>query len=296
MHMDGSNTAPTSARFSAPGMSLSSTLSSETSTPEELGEYNRDRKFQPQDAQAAVPSPQPDLDYQDMGIHMERGEDEAEAETLPADEVLGGPATAPISNPSSSSSVTEEEASDTEGEAQLDDSLESPLACHVTFDSQAAAWHRLSTVKEGEEAEIEELESGAGDDAAPPSATSLASSGFDTATTASNSNAQSTGENCVKSPGIFSLEDLPEESKDPNVVPQPLIQPWLTEQQYIECRKQEAEPAESVREELPEAEDALDPSATPSTLQQTEGTPDDIQPPYYSTICEKTENSFAGNV
>lgn len=299
MYMDGSNIAPTPAPFSAPGMSLSSTLSSETSTPEELGEYNRDRKFQPQDVQVAVPSPQPDLDYQDLGIHMERGdgegEEEAEAETLPADEVLEGPATAPISNPSSPS-VTEDEASDTEGEAQLDDSLESPLASHVTFDSQPAPQRCLSTVEEGEEAEIEELGSGAGDNATPPSATSLASYGFDTITTASNSNAQSTGESCIKSPGIFSLEELPEEAKEPSVVPQPHIQPCLAEQQYIECGKHEAEPAENVGEELPGPEDGLDPSTTPSTLQQPEENPEDIQPPYYSAICEKTENSFAGNV
>lgn len=304
VYMNESSTAPAPAQvpLSAPGMSLASTLSSETSTPEELGEYNRDRKFQPQEVQAAVLSLQPDLDYQDLGIHMERGdgegeeEEEAEAETLPADEVLGGPATAPTSNPSSSCSVTEDEASDTEGEAQLDDSLESPLVSHVTFDSQPATQRCLSTVEEGEEAEIEQLESGAGEDTTPPSATSLASYGFDTITTASNSNAQSTGESCIKSPGIFSLEELPEEAKEPGVVPQPHIQPCLAEQQYIECGKQEAESAEHVREEVLGPEEAPDPSSIPSTLQRPEENPDDIQPPYYSAICEKTENSFAGNV
>lgn len=294
--------APAPVPLSAPGMSLSSTLSSETSTPEELGEYNRDRKFQPQEVQAAVLSLQPDLDYQDLGIHMERGdgdgeeEEEAEAETLPADEVLGGPATAPTSNPSSSCSVTEDEASDTEGEAQLDDSLESPLVSHVTFDSQPATQRCLSTVEEGEEAEIKQLESGAGEDTTPPSAMSLASYGFDTITTASNSNAQSTGESCIKSPGIFSLEELPEEAKEPSVILQPHIQPCLAEQQYIECGKQEAESTEHVREEMSGPEEAPDPSSTPSTLQRPEENPDDIQPPYYSAICEKTENSFAGNV
>ncbi|KAM9363660.1 uncharacterized protein prr36a [Symphorus nematophorus] len=281
MYMYQSNTVmmQTSAPAppSAPGMSLSSTLSSETSTPEELGDYNRDGKFQPQ-------NPQPDLDYQDLGIHLERGdgegEEEAEAETLPADEILGGPATAPISNPSSSS-VTEDEASDTEGEAQLDDSLETPAIVHMTFDTQPTAQRCLSTVEEGEEAEVE---GGAGEDTTPPSATSLASYGFDTMTTASNSNAQSTGESCIKSPGVFSLEELPEEAKEP--------QPCLAEQQYIECGKQEAESAEHVREEALGPEEALDPSSAP--LQQAEENPDDIQPPYYSAICEKTENSFAG--
>ncbi|KAG8014477.1 hypothetical protein GBF38_002953 [Nibea albiflora] len=298
MYMDQSGSAPMQtlvpAPPSAPGMSLSSTLSSETSTPEELGDHSRDGKFQPQDAQAAELSPQPDLDYQDLGIHMERGDgegEEAEAETLPADEVLGGPATAPTSNPSSTS-VTEDEASDTEGEAQLDDSLESPLVSSITFDSQPPAQRCLSTVEEGEEVE---MDGGAGEDTTPPSATSLASYGFDTMTTASNSNAQSTGESCIKSPGIFSLEELPEEAKEPYLIPQPHTQPCLTEQQYIECGKQEAESAEPVGDEVLGPEEAQDPS-TPSTLQQPEENPDDIQPPYYSAICEKTENSFAGNV
>ncbi|XP_035515520.1 GRB10-interacting GYF protein 2-like [Morone saxatilis] len=298
MYMNQSSPAPMQtlapAPLSAPGMSLSSTLSSETSTPEELGDYNREGKFQPQDAQASALSPQADLDDQDLGIHLERGdgegEEEAEAETLPADEVLGGPATAPTSNPSSCSG-TEDEASDTEGEAQLDDSLESPLVSHITFDSQPPAQRCLSTVEEGEEAEMEGC---AGEDTTPPSATSLASYGFDTMTTASNSNAQSTGESCIRSPGIFSLEELPEEAKELGLIPQPHTQPYLAEQQYIECGKQEAESAEYGRGEVPGPEEALDPSSTPSTLQQPEENPDDIQPPYYSAICEKTENSFTG--
>lgn len=283
--------------LSAPGMSLSSTLSSEISTPEELGDYNREGKLQPQDTRAPVLSPQLDLDDQDLGIHLERGdgegEEDAEAETLPADEVLGGPATAPTSNPSSSS-VTEDEASDTEGEAQLDDSLESPAVTHITFDSQPPSQRCLSTVEEGEEAEM--VEGGVGEDTTPPSATSLASYGFDTMTTASNSNAQSTGESCIKSPGIFSLEELSEEAKEPYLIPQPLSLPCLAEQQYIECGKQEAESAEHGGEEALGSEEAPDPSATLSTLQQPEENPEDIQPPYYSAICEKTENSFAGNV
>ncbi|AWP05868.1 DUF4596 domain containing protein [Scophthalmus maximus] len=111
-------------------------------------------------------------------------------------------------------------------------------------------------------------------------------------TTASNSNAQSTGESCIKSPGIFSLEELPEEAKEPGLIPQPLTQPCLAaaEQQYIECGKQEAESAELVLEEAAGSEEATDPL---STLPKPEEHPDDIQPPYYSAICEKTENSFA---
>ncbi|KAM3624198.1 uncharacterized protein V6R79_020555 [Siganus canaliculatus] len=262
--------------LSAPGMSLSSTLSSETSTPEELGDYTRDVKVEPQDAQAAVISPQPDPDKSGQ-------------ETPPADEA------APASNPSSSS-VSEDEASDTEGEAQLDDSLEGPLVSNLlsaTFDSQPAAQRCLSTVEEGEEAEVEE--GGAGEDTTPPSATSLTSYGFDTMTTASN--AQSTAESCIKSPGIFSLEELSEEAKEPGLIPQPLSQSCLSEQQYIECVKQETESsADHVREEAPEPEEALEAPSAADTLRQPEENPDDLQPPYYSAICEKTENSFAGNV
>ncbi|XP_035028668.2 platelet binding protein GspB [Hippoglossus stenolepis] len=277
--------------FSAPGMSLSSTLSSETSTPDELCDYNRDEKLKSRNAQAPMLSPQPDL-----GTHMYRGEEEEdeaedEAETLPADEVLGGPATAPTSNPSSSS-VTEDEASDTEGEAQLDDSLESPALSHMTFDSQPLAQRGLSTVEEGEEAETEE--GSARGDTTPASATSLASYGFDTMTTASNSNAQSTGESCIKSPGIFSLEELPEEAKEPGLIPQPLTQACLAEQQYIECHQLEAGSTEFVRENASGLDEALDVLSTPCTLQKPEENPDDIQPAYYSAICEKTENSFAG--
>ncbi|XP_034750267.1 mucin-5AC [Etheostoma cragini] len=283
MHMDQSIQAPMQtlgpALVTAPALSLSSTLSSETSTPEELYDYNQDRKLHSGDLQGQLFSPQPDL--------YREGDDKTE--TLPADEVLGGPATAPTSNPSSTS-VTEDEASDTEGEAQLEDSLESPLVIHTTFDSQPSTQRCLSTVEEGEEAD---MEGGAGEDTTPPSATSLASYGFDTMTTASNSNAQSTGESCIKSPGIFSLEELPEEAKEPCLIPQPHTPPRLTEQQYIECGKQEAESAEHVGEEVPGPEEALDPSSTLSTVQQPEENPDDIQPPYYS-ICEKTENSFAG--
>lgn len=286
------------AHLSAPGMSLSSTLSSDTSTPEELGDYNRVEKFQPQDAEGSVPSSQPDLVSQNLGMCLERGdgqgEEEAEPKTLPADEVRGGPSTAPISNPSSSS-VTEDEASDTEGEAQLDDCSESSAVNNIIFDSQPPTQRCLSTVEEGEEAE-EDMECGAGEDTTPPSATSLASYGFDTMTTASNSHAQSTGESCIKSPGIFSLEELPEEPKEPCLTAQPHILPCLAEQHYIECGKQEAESAEHVGDEAPASDEALDPSSTLNTSQQQEEIPDDIQPPYYSAICEKTENFFAGNV
>ncbi|KAM4584919.1 uncharacterized protein prr36a isoform 1-T2 [Odontesthes bonariensis] len=274
-----------SAPVAVPGTSLSSTLSSETSTPEDVG----GGKLPSQVTQAEVLSPQPDPDCQGLGIHLEQGEkeaeeEEAEPETLPADEILGGPATAPTSNPSSST-ATEDEASDTEGEAQLEDSVETPAVDNINVESQTPAQRSLSTVEEGEEPEREEVEGGVSEDATPPSA---ASYGFDSVTTASNSNAQSTGESCIKSPGIFSLEELPEEGKQLHT------EQCLAKQHYIECGKQEADPAEHVGEEALASEEALDPSLALNTAQQPEEIPDDIQPPYYSAICEKTEESFAG--
>ncbi|XP_037328369.2 protein piccolo [Pungitius pungitius] len=252
---EAGESGPAPSRALAPGASLSSTLSSDTSTPEELCDSNGDGGPQPH-----------------------REEAEAEARPPSADVVRAGPA----SN-TSSTSVTEDEASDTEGEALLDDSLESPAAAHATFECQPPAQRCLSTVEEAAEG----AEGAAGFDTTPPSATSLASCGFDTMTTASNSNAQSTGESCVKSPGIFSLEELSDETKESCPIPSP-PPPSVAEHNYIDCgTQQEAESAESFREEVPRPEEA------PSTLQPPEESPDDAQPPYYS-ICEKTENSFAG--
>ncbi|KAK7929904.1 hypothetical protein WMY93_006299 [Mugilogobius chulae] len=149
-----------------------------TSPEEHNGVHNE------KDVQVPQSSPQPELAQT------------KEPEHTPADELLAS-ANAPASNPSSSS-VTDDEASDTEGEAQLEDSLETPVICDVTFESKPQGT-RLSTVDEGDEPE----DSGPPEDATPPSATSQVSYGFDTMTSASNSNAQSTGESCVKSPGIF---------------------------------------------------------------------------------------------
>uniref|UniRef100_A0A672FBF4 BTB/POZ domain-containing protein n=1 Tax=Salarias fasciatus TaxID=181472 RepID=A0A672FBF4_SALFA len=211
----------------------------------------------------------------------------------PETEVFGEPppaAAGPTSNPSSSS-VTDDEASDTEGEAQLEEPAEPAepaTVCNLTFDCVAPAQRCLSTVEEGEEAEISS-NGAAAEDATPPSATSMASYGFDTMTTASSSNAQSTGESCIKSPGIFSLEELPEEAKEPCDVPQPHAQPCLPEQQYIECGKEDVGSAEQVGEE-----EGPNPPSAQSASPQHEGNPDDIQPPYYSTVCEMTDDSFTG--
>ncbi|XP_043971344.1 nucleolar protein dao-5 isoform X2 [Gambusia affinis] len=257
---------------------------SETALPGDQGDQKQEGKLPANIFEALAHSSQPDGDCQDAQVErgeQEEEEEEAEPETLPADEVLGGPSTAPTSNPSSSS-VTEDEASDTEGEAQLDESLKCPLVSNLTFDMQPPLPQRcLSTVEEGEE-----VESFIADEATPPSAASLASYNFDSVTTASNSNsnAQSTGESCIKSPGIFSLEELPEEAKEPGLNLEPDAQCRAAE--YIECGKQqEAEAAERVETELPGSEDAT---------VKTEEIAEDIQPPYYSTVCEKTEDSFAG--
>ncbi|XP_029020153.1 uncharacterized protein prr36a [Betta splendens] len=286
LNLDQSSPAPMKtsppAALSAPGVPPSSTASSETSTPEELGDYNQVEKLHPQDAQGPVLSGQADLACENLDIPLEN---EEEAETLPADDVLEGPATAPTSNPSSTS-VTEDEASDTEGEAQLNDSLERSTTGDATFECQTSSQRCLSTVEEGDE--VEDAERGGGDDTTPPSATSLASYGFDSTTTASNSHAQSTGESCIKSPGIFSLEELPEEAKEPAFI----AQPCLAEQQYIECGKQEGG-SEHVKGDEPGSDEALDPVPAIGTLQQQEEIPDEIQPPYYS-ICEKTANVYAG--
>ncbi|XP_047221930.1 protein piccolo [Girardinichthys multiradiatus] len=265
---------------SATGISLSNTVSGAMSMPEDQADQDQVGKLQCHAFEASVNFSQPDRDCQDPDVHTEReDEEEAEPETLPADEVLGGPSTAPTSNPSSSS-VTEDEASDTEGEAQLEDSSECPAVCNLTFNMQPSPQRCLSTVEEGEEAE-----SGAGDEATPLSATSLASYIFDSVTTASNSNAQSTGESCIKSPGIFSLEELPEEAKEPRPNQEPHTQQCPAEQPYIECGKQVAEAAEHVAAEW---------SGSKEALEKPEEITDDIQPPYYSAICEKTEDSFAG--
>ncbi|XP_076027297.1 uncharacterized protein prr36a [Genypterus blacodes] len=290
--MDQSCLSPMQTLVPAPPsvLAMSTTLSSDTSTPEDLGEYIQEG-LQTQAAQSSVSSHEPNL-VQNLGL-LPEGRDGVgeEAGSQPA-EITGGEGIVPTSNPSSAS-VTEDEASDTEGEAQLDQPLDIQVINNLTFNSQPPATRSLSTVEEGEEVDPEEMEGGMGADTSPPSANSGASCGFDTMTTASNSNAQSTGESCTKSPGIFSLEELSEEAKDPCLFDPPQTQQCPAEHDYIQCVKQEVEPAEDTGEEAPGSEEALGPS-TLTTLQDPEENSDDIQPPYYSAICEKTENSFAG--
>ncbi|XP_061686381.1 mucin-5AC [Syngnathoides biaculeatus] len=272
---DGAQMATTQCNtlhLRAPGQSSfpAAAVSSGSGKPAELGDGTQEEK--PQIQKVPVSSPQ-----HDDGVNLASGDLEVEAQTLPSDEVLSSVVNALASNPSSSS-VTEDEASDTEGEALLDDSLESSSTQNKnsTSEVQSPAKRSLLTVEE-----VEECETGLTDDATPPSVTSLASYGFDSATTASN--AQSAGEGCIKSPGIFSLEELPDESK--GLCDQ--AQSGLTEQRRIDCGKPEA----ASPEEVQGSEEAKSLNA----LQVSEKL-EDVNPPYFSAICEKTDNSFAGDV
>ncbi|KAH0629631.1 hypothetical protein JD844_011851 [Phrynosoma platyrhinos] len=82
------------------GPDLAGKSSSETSTPEELREYDSSSGVESKSDERLeqtchqLLSPLEDLPVElDLGIHMEKGDDEAE--TLPADEVLGDPPTEP---------------------------------------------------------------------------------------------------------------------------------------------------------------------------------------------------------
>ncbi|XP_061089234.1 nascent polypeptide-associated complex subunit alpha, muscle-specific form-like [Conger conger] len=277
----------------ARGMSQSSTLSgtelaaqgsSDTSTPEELREYNSGPEEQQQEEdQLQDQPPQPEA-QQDPSVPAERAADEEEqeeeeAETLPADELLGGPATAPES-PTSSPSTSGDEASDTEGEMLISEPDAHGID-NIAFDSHPAA-QSLPALQEREG-------EGEDDGDTPQSANSVASYGFDCTT--SNSNAHSTTESCGKSPGIFSLENeeqLPEEAKDPSLIKELTLpggeaQPNPEEQHYMLCVKPGSE--------LPDQNPAQEPLPF---IAQDPGDGSDTQPPYYSAICEKTDNVLSG--
>ncbi|XP_077356167.1 uncharacterized protein prr36b [Festucalex cinctus] len=311
----------------AVGMSQSSTLSgtalaahsgSETSTPEELRDYDSSSGVESRSDKQQSPVPaslQPDME-QDLGIHLEKGDgEEEEAETLPADEVLGtGPPTAPASAPSSPTTSVDE-ASDTEGEVQINEP-DAPLMMDQSaeFESPTPTCN-LPALDEDEEAG--ETPAGEGDEdeggATPQSANSVASYGFDCTT--SNSNAHSMAESCGKSPGIFSLENeeqLPEEAKDPSLIKEltlpsaaaaqtedllgrpvdlmPLSftedkQPSLDEHHYMLGGDITAHHLEEV--DPMEASHHLGPLESENT--------DESQPSYYSTMCDKTDY-LEGNV
>ncbi|KAJ8264045.1 hypothetical protein GJAV_G00144450 [Gymnothorax javanicus] len=270
---------PVSAPLS--GTELAAERRSDSSTPEELRQYgggsdeNPDRDW----SESAKPEADRDHPVRSAPAADEEDEEEAEAETLPADELLpGGPAPGPESA-TSTPSTSGDEASDTEGEMQLGEEPDTRGIDNMAFEGNLPSL-----------VEREEEEGGGG--RTPPSANSAsaASYGFDSNASASNSNAHSTAESCSKSPGIFSLENeepLPEEAKelislDPEEEP-----PNPEEQLYMLCGKPGAEPDHSSLGGAPPLE-PLPPSATVA-----EDDPDG-QAPYYSAICEKTDNVLSG--
>ncbi len=120
-------------------------------------------------------------------------------------------------------------------------------------------------------------------------------------------------ESCGKSPGIFSLENeeqLPEEAKDPSFIKEltlpaataysddlfgcpvdllPISEPTERDagfdEHYMLCSKTDSGAMEM----------KMDPES-PMHLSPQHGDNSDGQPPYYSAICDKTDNFLAGNV
>ncbi|XP_052374900.1 mucin-12 isoform X11 [Oncorhynchus keta] len=298
----------------AVGMSQSSTLSgtalavhssSETSTPEELRDYDSSSGVESRSDKQQTPVPsnvQPDLE-QDLGIHLERGDEEEEAETLPADEVLGaGPPTAPASAPSSPS-TSGDEASDMEGEMQINDpDVPVTMDDSAEFDSPPSACI-LPALKE----EVVEVPAGEGEEdgggGTPQSANSVASYGFDC--TMSNSNAHSTAESCGKSPGIFSLENedqLPEEAKDPSLIKELTLPAAAAQSEELLGGPVDllplGQPGDQHHYMLGGKMDAddLEVNTLEDTLRlgpQHAGEASEGQPPYYSAICDKTDSFLA---
>ncbi|KAK1153967.1 microtubule-associated protein futsch-like [Acipenser oxyrinchus oxyrinchus] len=226
------------------GLSKSSTLSgpelaaqssSETSTPEELKDYDSSSGVESKSEEKLggiqlhhqIISPLEDLPIdQDLGIHLEKGDEETE--TLPADDILGDP---PTESVASSEDVTEEDHSDTEGEMLINDpGVVGFIGIdNVAFEEKGKKLTEeeaavdpdcklpagLQSVDEYEEQHMMSTDAGGPD--TPHSTNSVASYAFDC-----TSNAHSMTESCSKSPGIFSLENedqlLLEESKDPTLM------------------------------------------------------------------------------
>ncbi|XP_051560422.1 uncharacterized protein LOC127444870 [Myxocyprinus asiaticus] len=298
------------------GPDLPSDSSRDTIIPEIVKECNNCSGIEIQSKEEFLPEPLnpaptvlPDI-MQDLGIHLECADEEEEPETLPADDVLGDPATAPESAPSSPSSATEDEASDTEGEMQISDPQAELLATGSTNGTKTVA-HSLSTLEEREEIGGE-TEGGGGSDT-PQSATSAASYGFDYMT--SNSNALSSAESCSKSPGIFSLENeeqLPDEAKDPSLLKELTLIPTTvtsgekneplrsqhvgfqshSEQQYMLCGESSELPeSDSLPGAVPLESGSID-HLPPQHLEEEQDV--DSQHPYYSTVSENTDSPLAG--
>lgn len=299
------------------GTALAVHSSSETSTPEDLCDYDSSSGVESRSdkQQTPVPASVPLEIEQDLGIHLEKGDrEEEEAETLPPDEVLGtGPPTGPLSAPSSPS-TSGDEASDTEGEMQINDP-DAP----AMMEESAGPTPGCSLPALEEDVEAVDVRAGEGEEdgggTTPQSANSVASYAFDCTT--SNSNAHSMAESCGKSPGIFSLENeeqLPEEAKDPSLIKELTLssaavaaqaedllgrnvdlmpfghpgdnKPNLEEHHYALGSKITADHLEG--------DDPLDPSF--HTEAQESGESSDSQSPYHSTICDKTDSFLAGNV
>ncbi|XP_051983433.1 serine/threonine-protein kinase WNK1-like [Xyrauchen texanus] len=298
------------------GPDLASDSNRDTIMQDEVKEYNNSSGIEIQSKELLpeplnpAPTVMPDI-MQDLGIHLECGDEEEELETLPADDVLGGPATAPESAPSSPSSATEDEATDTEGEMQISDPQPELLATGSTNGTTAVA-HSLSTLEEREEMGGE-TEGGGGSDT-PQSATSAASYGFDYMT--SNSNAQSSAESCSKSPGIFSLENeeqLTDEAKDPSLLKELTLIPTTAsgekidplksqhvefqphpEQQYMLCGESSELPESNSLPGAIPLESGLIDTLSPQHLEEEQDA--DTRHPYYSTVSENTDSPLKGKV
>lgn len=287
---------------------------SDASTPEELKDYSTSPGLENQKRHLPVnliPVALPDV--QDLGICTfdcaGSEHEEEEPETLPADDVLPGQSTVKTFAQSSHSTATGGEASDTEGDMQISDPTEPGSTGNECFDGTQVV-HSMSTLVEECEKIGVEMEGGGGSDT-PQSATSAASYGFECTT--SNSNAQSTTESCIKSPGIFSLENeeqLPDEAKDPSLIKELNFVPagdaadadlldqqgellLNSEQQYMLCGE--------VTSVLPEpcSQGGTVPTETgldSSSSEHQEDLAPDAPHSYYSTVCEKTNSFSTGNV
>ncbi|XP_077474795.1 uncharacterized protein prr36b isoform X2 [Stigmatopora argus] len=287
---------------------------SETSTPEELRDYDSSSGVESRSDKQHTPVPallQTDME-QDLGIHLEKGDgEEEEAETLPADEVLGtGPPTAPASAPSSPTTSVDE-ASDTEGEMQINDP-DAPAMDECTGIDSPTLTCNLAALEENEEAG--EMPAGEGEEdgggTTPQSGKSVASYGFDCTT--SNSNAHSMAESCGKSPGIFSLENeehLSEEAKDPSLIkeltlpsaaaadlvgqPVDLMPLSFPEDKQHSLDDHHYMVGDEITDPHQEEVDPLEASHHLGPLESANT--EDSQPSYYSTICDKTDY-LEGNV
>uniref|UniRef100_A0A452INH4 BTB/POZ domain-containing protein n=1 Tax=Gopherus agassizii TaxID=38772 RepID=A0A452INH4_9SAUR len=182
---EGPSKSRSSKSSTLSGPDLAGKSSSETSTPEELRDYDSssgvESKSDEKLEQSFPRSPLEDLPgEQDLGIHMDKGDDEAE--TLPADELLGDPPTEPT--------VSSEEEGDLDGDLLKEPgfpAMGKPLVCQVPSPP-----HKPSLE------ESEELGSGDAGTGTPASTNSATS--FDAAF-----HLHST-DSCGKSPGLSSLE------------------------------------------------------------------------------------------